>query len=213
MNLTLAKRTLDMFLERVTSTIQFRRIEPLRFIRDMKDVSAELSFPCRIDLRGFAAFNCIIGVRHERIAQWLDDDITGRIATISATIHALRSDTKFNEWKFTSPDDIGALWDEVLNDLKYVALPFMEKYSNLSAVQELVSAPGPSPKWVIMGPERRCRVQAAIRFVEGDKLGAIEILDRGLRERKSDRPKDRFEMEMLRERFVHETVYRPPVAQ
>src|ERR1700722_4400928 len=69
-----AERLLDDFLISLVSPLGFSRVERLIYERQANDIIASLSFPCRVDPRGFAAFTCHVGVRFESLAQWLDDD-------------------------------------------------------------------------------------------------------------------------------------------
>jgi hypothetical protein len=198
-----AERLLDDFLISLVSPLGFSRVERLIYERQANDIIASLSFPCRVDPRGFAAFTCHVGVRFESLAQWLDDDPKRRVSTVAMPIHLLREVKSLTEWKFSCAEDLERLHGAVLNDLKNLALPFIERYSKLSEVWSRLESPN-RQEWFDMGVSvnRRVVVLAAILWTQGDKLGAMKTLDKGLAERMTALPKYRFEIEKLRRRLI-----------
>jgi hypothetical protein len=60
-----------------------------------------------------------------------------------------------------------------------------------------------SPKdWFVLGPEQRLNVLAVIRFVQGDKSGALKSLDDALLERQRALPAKRLQIEAVRKRLA-----------
>jgi len=201
MKINEARQILDDFVGRLTSTLAFRRTKCLVYSRGVNEATAILSFPCRVDPRGFAAFTVGVGLRFESIARWLDDG--PEEATFGTPIHFLREDKNFTEWKFSDSNDLERLFSAVLDDLSNLAIPFIERYSTLSELRGAVESSNPRD-WVNLGldVDRRVNVLAAIQLIQGDTAGAIEILDNALLERRTALPKRRFEIEYLRKRVV-----------
>lgn len=203
MTLNEARQLLDGFLEGVISTLGFRHIGCLEYARQVNDATALLSWPCRLDPRGFAAFTCGVGLHFESLAKWLSDDPKRMAATVATPIHFLRENKSFTEWKFSGADDLEGLRGPILDDLNNRAIPFVERYSKLFEVRKAVESSN-SKDWINLGvdQDRRVNVLAAIQLVQGDKPSAMKTLDDALAERKTALPKRRFEIEYLRKRLA-----------
>ena len=203
MTLQEARRALDGFLKKVTSTLGFRHIGCLEYARQVGDATALLSWPCRLDPRGFGAFTGSVGLHFEHLASWLSDDPKKMVATVGTPLHFLREHKSFVEWKFTSADDLESLSDQISSDLRNLAVPFIEQYSRLPSLRKAVESSDPKD-WLNLGlnQDSRINVLAAIQLVEGDKSEAIKTLNDALAERKSALPKRRFDIEHLRKRLL-----------
>jgi len=203
MTLNEARQLLDAFLEGVVSTLGFQHIGCLEYARQANEATALLSWPCRLDPRGFAAFTCGVGLHFESLAKWLSDGPKRMTATLGTPIHFLRANKSFAEWKFSGADDLEGQRGPILDDLSNLALPFVERYSKLSEVRKAVESSIPKD-WINLGldQDRRVNVLAAIQLIRGDKPSALKILDDALAERKTASPKRRFEIEDLRKRLV-----------
>lgn len=202
MTIKQAERLLGGFLEDVTSTLGFQRIEPLTFSRPANEATALLAFPCRIDPRGPACFVCMVCLRFEPLERYLRGEAAKpTTATVSMPLHLLRENKKFTEWQFYTTDDLEKLRAIILSDLREHALPFIEQYSKLTEVRRKLESSKPSD-WFILGPEQRLNVLAAILFVQGDKAGALKILDDALLERKGALPAKWLPIERVRKRLA-----------
>jgi hypothetical protein len=102
-----ANRRLDEFLVGTIAPLDFRRIAPLEHEQPINEAIAMLSWPCRVDSRGVAAFTCGVGVRFPRLGRWLHDDPNKLTSTVATPIHFLREDRGFTEWNFASDGGIG----------------------------------------------------------------------------------------------------------
>ncbi len=207
MTITRARRLLDDFLSTVTSTMGFRLAECSEHVRlESDDATGLLSWPCRLDPRGFVAFSGIVGVRFEYLSKWLVDDANSKAATVATPLHLLRSDNRFVEWTFTDIVDLEHLRGPILDDLNTLAIPFIERYSTLPNLRKAVES-AIATDWINVGlnHDSRVCVLAAIQIVEGDRLGAMKTLDDALAERKGALPKRRFKIEQLRRRLVEST--------
>jgi hypothetical protein len=122
------------------------------------------------------------GLRFEPLEKWLRTDPTEFRATLGNTIHLLREDKTYTEWEFTNAEDLEKLRDPILSDLRKYALPFIERYSRLADFRRALESPN-KQDWFDTGldVDSRVTVLAAIRFVEGDKAGAIKTLEDGLK--------------------------------
>jgi hypothetical protein len=204
MNRKQAEDILDDFLGRVSSTIGFRRVALLDYHRATNDAMGSLTFPCRVDPRGFTCFNCHVGVRFDAVQQWLklaSDKPTQLIPTMATPIHFLGHNRSFKEWKFSGLEDLESLRQPILKDLRDDALPFIERYSKLNEFRKVVESPNP-PGWCILSADRRVILLAILQLIQGDKSGAIMTLDDALLQRQSAAPKDRFEIEYFRRRVL-----------
>jgi hypothetical protein len=75
------------------------------------------------------------------------------------------------------------------------------KYSKIPEIRRAMESPTPHD-WLNFGRDGRVTVLATIRFLEGDKYGAIGMLDEALVERAAAPPKRRFEIAYLRKRLM-----------
>src|SRR5438552_2774421 len=129
MTLQEAEQVLDEFLKEKTTTLGFRHVGRLEYARQVEEAIALLSWPCRLDPCGFAAFTCWVGLRFECLAMWLADRTDKMVATVATPIHFLREDTSFTEWKFFTPDDLEQLRGPILSDINGAMRRFIERYS------------------------------------------------------------------------------------
>ncbi len=211
-----AERQLDRFLSEIVPVIGFRRIGSLEYASTINEVTALLSFPTRLLARGGASFTVWVGVRFESLSKWLDDDAaTDMQSTIARPIHLLREDRSYTEWEFSNSGDLETLRDTISSDLKNYAVPFAERYSRIAELRKTLESPN-KQDWISAGLNVDSRVTslAAIRFVEGDKVGAIKTLEDGLKaleESLADKSpelrgrelrKRSFDMEYLRKRLL-----------
>ena len=209
MTLDQTKRLLDGFLAGLTSSLGFDRTESLRYARQSHDATVVLSFPCRLSARGVGLFTVWLGVRFESLAMWLDDDPAERPPTFIRPIHLLRDNKSITEWEFSNVDDLEKLRDTILSDLREYALPFAERYCRLAELRKTLESPN-KQDWIGIGLDVDTRVTtlAAIRFVGGDKAGAIrtledaiKTLDETLASRPHELRKRRFGIDYLRKRL------------
>lgn len=209
MTLQQAERILDGFLEPIMQTLGFRRTACLMYARQIGDAIARLSWPCRVDPRGFVAFTAIAGLRFEKLADWLDHDTKTPKATVASPLHLLRDDKRFVEWKFTGRDDLEpSLKDAILSDLRNFAMPYIEQYSRLSEVRKAVESPDPKDwRHLRLDVDSRIEVLASIQMIEGEKSKAIETLDDALSERKTGLPKRRIYIERLKKRLLESVLF------
>lgn len=198
-----AERMLDRVLTDVTAALGFKRLKRLEYVCALDGAEGTLSFPLRMDPRGYAAVSCFVGVRIECLAQWLDEERSERRTAVAMPIHLLREDKDYTEWKFSNAFDVEGLRDDVLGELADVALPYIEHYAKLSNLRKAAESSDPKDwRYVCIQADRRVTVLAAIQFFEGDKAGALKTLDDALAERKTARPVKRLEFENLRKRLV-----------
>ena len=204
MTLRQSQKHLDVLLVRLLTNLGFRRTECLEYSRSMNDATALLSWPCRLDARGFPAFNCIAGVEFELLSGLLDLNAIGAAPGFGLPIHFLRRDKRFVEWKFSEAKDLEDLSGTIQADLEALAIPFLERYSKLAELREVVESPNKSD-WINVGldVDRRVCMLAAIRFIEGDETGAMGVLDDALKERERARGfrKHGVMIELLRKRM------------
>jgi hypothetical protein len=198
------EKILDDVLGTMMPELHFGRVDALTYCRDIVVgiVSASLSFPCRIDPRGYAAFSCIVGVRFESVEHWLADSERPRWnSTIATPLHLLHKDHRFAEWKFTSAADLVNMRGIILDDLNKHAVPFIERYSTPAELRKALESPN-SEYWFNLGPDRRVVVLAILQLIDGDKAGAMRALDSAIAERRSALPKRRFDIERLQRRLA-----------
>lgn len=200
-----AQSLLDGFLEDLTSRLSFCRAEPLVYARPAHEATALLSFPYRLDARGPCCFACNVWLRFEVLEQHLGD-AAGKPTdpTISMPLHLLRENKTFTEWQFSRPENLESLRETILIDLRRHALPFIEKYSKLAHLRSRLESPS-ARDWFVLDPEQRVGLLAVIRFVQGDKTGALETLDHALTERETGLPKKRLPIEAVRKRLTELT--------
>jgi hypothetical protein len=210
-----AEQSLERFLNDVTLSLGFKHIKDRRYKRLEHDAMAHLSFPCRLSVREYGLFTVYIGLRFESLAIWIDEYPEEKPSTIGKPISLLRETTKFIEWEFSNSNDLERLRDIVLHDLNTYAIPYIERYSRLSDLKNALESKN-KEDWFSTGlnVDSRVTVLATIRFVEGDKTGAIKLLDDGIKileESLADKPyelrkrefrKRSFDMEYLREKFI-----------
>lgn len=203
MTLQETRRLLDGFLEGIASTLAFQHVGSLEFSRRSADATALLSWPCRLDPRGFSAFTCNVGLCFEGLARWLSDDPLKLAATVGTPMHFLGGNKSLTEWKFSNACDLEGLRGAILGDLDSLALPFIERYSKLSTLRKAVESAN-AEDWIKLGlsQDRRVNVLAAIQIFQGDKPGAMKTLDNAIAERKAALPKRWIEIECLRRRLV-----------
>jgi hypothetical protein len=218
--MTRTEKQADELLDRITSdwvpTIGFRPFDKCWFMREEHDAIAQLSFPRRLDPRGFITFTCNVGLRFEPLAKWLNDENDSpTVPTIMMPIHLLREDKTYTEWKFSIADELEKLRDPIVNDVKRHGLPFLERYSRLAEVRKTLES-SDKKDWIGLGlnVDSRVTILAAIHLVEGDKARALKTLDDGMKAleesladkspelRKRERRKRGFDIEYLRKRVL-----------
>jgi len=197
-NFRQAEEMLDDFLKDLLAPLGFRQVEKGRYRRPVNEAIASLSWPCRVDPRGFAAFNCVVGLRFESLAFWLP---TGMIGTVGLPLNLLREDKAFEEWKFSQAEDLPSLRVPILTSLENEALPFIDRYSTLPELSRALDG----TEHVGLDADRRVLVRAAIQMVGGNKPAALQVLDSALAQRVGARPKHRYELERLRDRIAQTT--------
>jgi hypothetical protein len=200
MTLNQLRRILDCFLQETLSKLDFQRAESLIYSHPANEATALLAFPCRLDPRGPACFECRVWLRFQALEPFLQDEPRPTAPTVSMPLHLLRENKNFTEWQFCGLDDLEKMRSIILNDLREHALPFIEQYSKLAEVRAKLESP--RRDWFILNPEQRLIVLAAIQFVQGDKLGALKTLDDALVERETAMPSKRLPIEAVRKRLV-----------
>ena len=203
MTIQQARRLLDGFLGGMVSKLAFQHVASLEFVRRSADATALVSWPCRLDPRGFAAFTCNVGLRFEGLAGWLGDDPKEMAATVGTPVHLLRDNRSFTEWKFSDAGDLEGLRGAILGDLDRLVLPYIERYSTMPSLRGAVES-ADAQDWIKLGldQDRRVNVLAAIQMAQGDKAGAVKTLEDALAERKAALPRRRIEIESLRRRLA-----------
>jgi hypothetical protein len=202
MTLDSATRLLDPFLQGALSQLGFQRVEPLAYVRQSDLAVAILSFPCRIDPRGPCCFTCHVGVRIDALEVLLRAGPIDRTrSTVMMPLHLLRENKSFSEWQFHATGDLERLRDTLMSDLIDNALPFIERYSQLAELRRKLESAIPAD-WFVLGPEQRLNVLAGIKFVQGDKPGALKTLDDALLERTGALPAKRLPIEAVRRRLA-----------
>jgi hypothetical protein len=192
---------LDAFVKGLVVPLGFNRKESLWYTRLVNEATGSLSFPFRIDSQGLGSFTVGVGLEFEALARALGEDVSDIVACIGSPIHFLREDRSYTEWKFSTKTDLEVMSAEINQDLKKYAIPFIERYSSLSALQKTLESSNPKD-WFSLGADRRVIVLAVIQFLHGDKAGALRIMDQALLERKDALPKRRFEIEYVRKRIA-----------
>jgi hypothetical protein len=206
---------LDDFTSRVVASIGFRRNGGEAYERPIGDAIAILTFPRRLSAAGTGLFTARIALRFEPLAKWLNDDPKSRQPTLGNAIHLLREHKHYTEWEFSDAEGLENLHDQVLADLESYALPFSERYSNMAELRKTLES-SDKKDWIQLGlnVDTRVTVLAAIRIVEGDKHGAVKLLDDGItavRDSLGAKPPELrrrlfhrrgFEMEYLRRRIT-----------
>jgi hypothetical protein len=123
--------------------------------------------------------------------------------TFVQPIHLLRENKTYTEWEFSNANDLEALSAAILTDFQRYAIPFAERYSQLTALRNALES-ADKRAWINAGidVDRRVVILAAIQLVEEDEGGALKTLDSALVERAAELPKRRFEIEYLRKRVL-----------
>ena len=196
-----AERLLDNFVFRIASFHGFTRIESLRYGCPKHDATAMLSFPFRVSSRGSGLFTMWVGLRFESLAPWLEDDRTKTRPTFVRPIHFLRENRTYTEWEFSNAENLEKLKDAILSDFQRYALPFAERYSELTELRKTVEDVKASVS-IGIDVDRRVLILAAMKLVEGDRAGALKTLDLALLERATAFPKRRYAMEYLRKKIT-----------
>ena len=202
MKLNEAEQVLDGFLQDVVSTLGFQRTETLIYSRPANDPTALLSFPSRVDARGPAHFSCNVWLHFASLEPYLrGPNAKLTIPTITMPLHLLRQNRSFMEWQFYRSPDLENLRGIITTDLQDHALPFIEEYSMLPRLLLKLESLNPRD-WFVLDPEQRLNLLAVIRFVQGDRGGALKFLDDALLERKGALPKKRLPIEAVRKRLA-----------
>jgi len=181
MNSTEADELLDAFISELASTIGFERINSDCFGRQEHDATAMISFPRWHSVHSICHFTAWVGLRYLQLAEWLDEDSEDTPPTIAQRLHLLREKKDYVEWEFSSDKRLDVLRDAVLTDLKTYAIPFVERYSQLTNLRKALES-SDKRDWINVGlnVDSRVTVLAAIQLLEGDKGGALRRLDEGL---------------------------------
>lgn len=194
MNMRLSKRRMLDLFEQPLNQRGFSRTEGLKFRREKNGVQQGISFPGRVD-GGKFPFSVMLGIRFVNLQGYLGLSEQDRLLVPNAAspIHLLREDRHFSEWYLDDPNCV----EEVLEQIDKYAIPFLDKYANLSAVKERLLSTYPGD-WFILDPESRTCLLAAILVFEGNKVEAEQLLDKAILERKDDFPKSSQHLEELR---------------
>ena len=196
------ERALDKFIAALVSPLGLQQSDALIYLRPLKEaVVAVLAFPIRTDSHGISFFTCNIGLRFETLERWLRETSTPNAPSIVMPIHLLREQPRFTEWQFAEAADLDALRESIEMDLRQIALPFIEQYSDLAQLRRRLQLPDPR-EWFVLTSEQRICMLAAIQRAEGDKSLAIRTLDDALAERVSAPPKKRVMIEAMRQRLT-----------
>ena len=198
-----ARRLLNDFLRPIHAALGFWQLSCLEYRRQANQALASLSWPCRLDARGFAAFTCTIGLRFDALAYWIHGVEEEALPVLGTPIHLLRKDTGFTEWKFTNATDLRGLDNMLVLELENLAVPFIERYSDLTELRAAVASSNPKD-WMNLGidQDRRANVLAAIQMVQGEREAAIKTLDDALAYRKGGSPAGTFDIRQMRARLL-----------
>ena len=194
----------DMFLTRLLERVGFERMRSLVYAKTSHEATSFILFGWRNDPRGYCAMSCNIGVAFELLASVAHHEAANfPTPDISMPLHLLKPGGDFTEWQFTDKGSLTVLEDDILNDLKQFALPFLNTYSKIVEVRKrLESTPD---QWFVLSPEQRVTLLAAIQYSQGEKNEAIRTLDEALTDRKNALPKKRLPIELMRKRLLTET--------
>ena len=153
----------------------------------------KLAFPCRLDQANALRINCHVGVSYREVESVLrpgsieDGDI---YPTIMKPIHSLRDDGRFMEWVFTSVSGREEIKNAIIADINTIALPFLEKYSDINEVELELQNDDPK-RWFVLNAEHRIATLAAIAYNKGDVVLAQCMVRSALEERANALPKKR----------------------
>ena len=199
----MGRAVLDAFLTELLSEFGFRRIALLELEKPCGDAVAKLSWPCRTDPRGFAAFTAIVSLRFAKLNRWFAEDGPLGLRLVWSPIHLLRKSRDFSEWKFSDAADLQTLRGQVVSDVAEVVVPWFDKWSSLASVGTALESTD-QKCWVDLGfsPETRVIARAAILLTDGDKPDAIKLLDDTLAERKGMPAMMWFDIERMRRRVA-----------
>jgi hypothetical protein len=127
------------------------------------------------------------------------DDKSGVIPIVASPIHLLREDASLYEWYLDRPETVTL----VLNQIDKYGLPFLDRYTSLTAVKERLISSSPGD-WFLLNSEGRIRLLASILFFEGDGAQSLRIVDNAIEERASSLPKHRWRLERLRAHLIEQ---------
>jgi hypothetical protein len=204
MRLNKAQRLLDSFIKPIMSSLDFYRVGLLDYGRKTNEAVGLIAFPC-IQTTQYFSFNCHVAVYFGSLDYWLrDDDDRKELpmrGIVGIPIHLMRDGQKYCEWEFHDANDLESHRDDIVADLQFLALPYIERFSRLTDLRKAAENPDASEPHTF-GAEERITLLAAIRVVEGDSQGALEMLEMALREREGKLPKYWFDIKHLRNKIL-----------
>ena len=200
MNIEQAQAILESSLRVSLADVGFWRSGDLTFSRKIGHATGALTLACRVDPLEQAWFAGNVTLHFEALADLLADETSDRRPHLLIPLHLLRQKGEFREWSFRGAGDIRAAVDSFLIDVRELAVPFLLKYSELSAVREHLDSENPAD-WFLMSPEDRIVMLAAIRFVGGDRAAALSDVRQALAARISALPKKRRALEDIEEKM------------
>lgn len=150
---------------------------------------------------GSGRFTCNVALRFPSLEPFLEESSNPLVPTVMMPLHLLREKQSYSPWEFHGAEELERLRHSIISDIVDLALPFIERYSRLTALQQRLESPSPRD-WFILQPEGRLSILAVIRFVRGDKLDALRMLDDALLERKAAMPSKRLRLEAVRRRLA-----------
>lgn len=153
----------------------------------------KLTFPCRLDQTKALRINCHVGVSYREIETVLRPgnlESGEAIATIMKPIHSLRDNGTFREWVFADTNELDEIENEIITDVRNLAVPFLEQFSDINRVESELQIDDPS-RWFILDPEQRIATLVAIAHMKGETGLANEMVRRALEERANALPKKR----------------------
>ncbi|HTV46926.1 MAG TPA: hypothetical protein VMG59_00650 [Phycisphaerae bacterium] len=218
MRLDQADKILDRFIGDLLTPLGFKRIECLIYARPWNEATVWITFPSH-SVISYIAFSCRVVIFFDSLSRWLSENPSEKVPAAGIPIHLLRPSTDYVEWEFVRTSDLEGLKDSIMSDLKNYAFPFAEKYTHLSEIKIALESFPKTKDWLAFSQEERHRflqnnrflysldadqqvcLRAAIRLIEGDKAGALKIVDDTLLERKDALPKRRYRIEEFRKRI------------
>ncbi len=200
------ERTLDLFAQQLVNALGFAPKKRLLYeMKASSDAVARIAFGGRIDPRGYFAFNFGVSLLFPALSQWLDHEAEQQHPAVGSPVHLLRENNFFTEWRFSNATDLEALRGEISINLTSYAVPFVERYSDLSTLRKAVTPSDPKA-WIDLGLNQDSRIclLAVIQWVQGDKGEALQTLADACAERKMTSPQRRVDIERLQRRLAED---------
>ncbi len=199
------KRLLVSLLKVALARHGFHHVRDLSFARESGGSTRLLSFGAHRGTSDEFCFSFGVGVRFPAVEALLrpegEDDL---LPTVGKPLSILKESEGFPQWCFDGTREPADLVTEATADVERYALPFLDKYSSLSAVRVALEREDPRD-WFVLSPEQRLATLVAIDHVEGRTAEALQRLDRALKDLENEPLKKRWPLQKLRERLTTDT--------